>query len=183
MTRLTRLFKQTRGSMRPTLDDIFYAVLEAFDIDDETYRNIKDSREALAVSVRQVICWIGQKSYGYSQHEIGLYLGLNHSTVWHNKMRAEDYMSYDKDYKVCVNKALSILYAKEEEIQKEYSINGWVARDGYDDSLAFFTVKKPKRIEDMWLAEDYCYSLPKEAFPQITWDCEPQECEMTLRLK
>lgn len=170
--------------MRPTLDDIFYAVLEACDTDEETYRNLKDSRDALAVLIRQMVCWIGQETYGYSQPKIGQYLGLNHSTVWHNKMKAQDYMSYDKEYKLCVNKALSILYAKEEdEGQKEYSINGWVARDGYDDSLSFFTVKKPKRFEDMWLAEDYCYSLPKEAFPQITWESEPVECEMTLRLK
>ena len=52
--------------MRPTLDDMFYAVLEVFDIDDETYRNIKDSRESLAVSVRQLISFyprISQKPY------------------------------------------------------------------------------------------------------------------------
>ena len=78
--------------MKPTLEDIFYAVLEAFDINEETYRNIQKSRKSLAVSVRQVICWIGQNTYGYTQNEIGLYLGLDHSTVWHNKMKVEDYI-------------------------------------------------------------------------------------------
>lgn len=113
--------------MKPTLDDIFHAVLEAFNIDDETYRNIKESRVRLAVSVRQVFCWIGQNTYGYTQNAIGLYLGLEHSTVWHNKMKAQDYMSYDKDYTMRVNKALSILSAKEEEEgQKEYSVSGWI---------------------------------------------------------
>ena len=169
--------------MRPTLDDIFYAVLEAFDIDDDTYRNIKDSRKNLAVSVRQVFCWIGQNTYGYSQNEIGLYLGLNRSTVWHNKTKAQDYMSYDKGYKMRINKALSILYVKEEEEkQKEYSISGWVARDD-DDFLNFYTVERPDRHDGMWTNRSYCYSLPQEAFPQITWESEPQECEMTLRLK
>lgn len=170
--------------MRPTLDDIFYAVLEAFDIDDETYRNIKDSREALAVSVRQVICWIGQKSCGYSQSEIGGYLGLNHSTVWHNKMRAEDYMSYDKDYKMCVNKALSILYAKEEE-QKECSINGWVTRDEDGDLTVFSDKPIRETFSDginFWCGEEP-RGLDPSLFPQITWENEPVECEMTLRLK
>ena len=172
--------------MRPTLDDIFYAVLEAFDIDDETYRNIKDSRESLAVSVRQVICWIGQNTYGYSQNKIGLYLGLNHSTVWHNKMKAQDYMSYDKDYKMCVNRALSILYAKEgDENQRECSISGWVVRDE-DGELTVFSDKPIRETfsDDMsfWCGEEP-RGLDPSLFPQITWESEPQECEMNLRLK
>lgn len=172
--------------MRPTLDDIFYAVLEAFDIDDETYRNIKDSRECLAVSVRQVVCWIGQNTYGYSQDKIGLFLGLNHSTVWHNKMKAQDYMSYDKDYKMCVNKALSILYAKEEEEeQKECSISGWVVRDE-DGELTVFSDKPIRETFSdgisFWCGEEP-RGLDPSLFPQITWESEPQECEMTLRLK
>ena len=172
--------------MRPTLDDIFYAVLEAFDIDDETYGNIKDSRERLAVSVRQVICWIGQNTYGYSQNEIGRYLGLNHSTVWHNKIKAQDYMYYDKDYKMCVNKALSILYAKEEcGGQRECSISGWVVRDE-DGELTVFS-DKPKREAFSDGISFGCGEEPRgldpSLFPQITWESEPQECEMTLRLK
>jgi hypothetical protein len=172
--------------MRPTLDDIFYAVLEAFDIDDETYRNIKDSRESLAVSVRQVICWIGQNTYGYSQNKIGLYLGLNHSTVWHNKMKAQDYMSYDKDYKMCVYKALTILYAKEEEGgQKECSISGWVVRDEDGDLTVFSDKPIRETFSDgisFWCGEEP-RGLDPSLFPQITWESEPQECEMNLRLK
>ena len=169
--------------MRPTLDDIFYAVLEVFDINDETYRNIKDSRESLAVSVRQVVCWIGQK-YGYSQNEIGLYLGLNHSTVWHNKMKVEDYMSYDKDYKMRVNKALSILCAKEEE-QKECSTSGWVVRDE-DGELTVFSDKPTRETFSegisFWCGAE-ARGLDPSRFPQITWESEPQECEITIRLK
>ena len=172
--------------MKPTLDDIFYAVLEAFDINEETYRNIQKSRKSLAVSVRQVICWIGQNTYGYTQNEIGLYLGLDHSTVLHNKMKVEDYMSYDKDYKMCVNKALSILSAKEEkEEQKECSIGGWVARDE-DGALTVFS-DKPTRENFSEDTSVWCGAKPIELdpalFPQITWESEPQEGEMTLRLK
>lgn len=168
--------------MKPTLDDIFHAVLEAFDIYEETYRNIKDSRVRLALSVRQVICWIGHNIYGYSQKEIGLYLGLNHSTVWHNKMKAQDYMSYDKDYKMCVNKALSILCAKG---QKECSISGWVVRDE-DGELTVFSDKPIKETfsdgTSFWCGEEPI-GLDVSLFPQITWESEPQECKITIRLK
>ena len=172
--------------MKPTLDDIFYAVLEAFDIDDETYRNIKDSRENLAVSVRQVVCWIGQNTYGYTQNAIGLYLGLNHSTVCHNKKKAQDYMSYDSSYKICVNKALSILSAKEEEEgQKEYSVSGWIVRDE-DGELTVFSDKPMRKTfsggKSFWYGEE-TIGLDISLFPQITCESEPQECEMILRLK
>ena len=171
--------------MKPTLDDIFHAVLEAYDIDDETYRNIKESRVSLAVSVRQVFCWIGQKIYGYTQNAIGLYLGLEHSTVWHNKMKAQDYMSYDSSYKTCVNKALSILSAKEEEEQKEYSVSGWIVRDE-DGELTVFSDKPMRKTfsggKSFWYGEEPV-GLDISLFPQITCESEPQECEMTLRLK
>ena len=172
--------------MKPTLEDIFYAVLEAFDINEETYRNIQKSRKSLAVSVRQVICWIGQNTYGYTQNAIGLYLGLDHSTVCLNKMKAQDYISYDNSYKMCVNKALSILSAKEEEEeQKECSIGGWVARDE-DGALTVFS-DKPTRENFLEDTSVWCGAKPIELdpalFPQSTWESEPQECEMTLRLK
>ena len=171
--------------MRPTLEDIYYAVLEAFDIDDETYRNIQKSKKGLAVSVRQVICWIGQNKYGYTQNAIGLYLGLDHSTVWHNKMKAQDYMCYDNSYKILVNKALSILSVKEKEEQKEYYISGWIARDE-DGGLTFFSDKPTRETfshgMSVWCGEGLSI-LYTSLFPQITWESEPQECEMTLRLK
>lgn len=172
--------------MRPTLDDIFHAVLEALDIDDETYRNIKESRVPLAMSVRQVICWIGQNAYGYTQNEMGLYLGLNHSTVCHNKKKAQDYMSYDSSYKTCVNKALSILSAKEEEEgQKEYSVSGWIVRDE-DGELTVFSDKPIRKTfsggKSFWYGEEPV-GLDISLFPQITCESEPQECEMTIRLK
>lgn len=172
--------------MKPTLEDIFYAVLEAFDINEETYRNIQKSRKSLAVSVRQVICWIGQNTYGYTQNAIGLYLGLDHSTVWHNKMKAQDYMCYDNSYKIRVNNALSILSVKEEEEeQKEYSISGWVARDEVG-GLTFFSdkpIREPFSFDrSVWCGEVSSVLAPS-LFPQITWESEPQECEMTLRLK
>lgn len=170
--------------MTPTLDDIFYSVLEAFDIDDETYRNIKDTRETLATSIRQVICWIGQNTYGYSQNNIGQYLGLDHSTVWYNKKKADDYMSYDKSYRMCVDKALSIICAKEDE-QKECSIIGYIARDK-DGDLTVFS-NRPTRDTFSDGMSFWCGEEPRELnpsnFPQVTYESEPVECEITLRLK
>lgn len=171
--------------MKPTLEDIFYAVLEAFDINEETYRNIQKSRKSLAVSVRQVICWIGQNTYGYTQNAIGLYLGLDHSTVCHNKMKVGDYISYDKDYKIRVNKALSTLCAKEKEEQKECSIGGWIVRDEDGDLTVFSDKPIRETFSDgisFWCGEEP-RGLNPSLFPQITWESEPQECKITLRLK
>lgn len=171
--------------MKPTLEDIFYAVLEAFDINEETYRNIQKSRKSLAVSVRQVICWIGQNTYGYTQNAIGLYLGLDHSTVCHNKMKVGDYISYDKDYKIRVNKALSTLCAKEKEEQKECSIGGWIVRDEDGDLTVFSDKPIRETFSDgisFWCGEEP-RGLNPSLFPQIKWESEPQECEITLRLK
>ena len=138
------------------------------------------------MSVRQVVCWIGQNTYGYTQNAIGLYLGLNHSTVCHNKKKAQDYMSYDSSYKICVNKALSILSAKEEEEgQKEYSVSGWIVRDE-DGELTVFSDKPMRKTfsggKSFWYGEEPI-GLDISLFPQITCESEPQECEMILRLK
>ena len=169
--------------MRPTLDDIFYAVLEAWDTDEETYRNLKDSRERLAVSVRQVICLIAQDC-GYSQSQIGLYLGLNHSTVWHNKKMCKDYMAYDKEYKLVVYKALTLLYEKE-DAQIETTIKGFITRDE-NGKLTLWDENPPERDAfsngvGFWFGE--CpRDIDPALFPQITWENEPQECEIKITL-
>ena len=168
--------------MIPTLDDIFQAVLEAWDIDKETYHGLKNSRDRLAVSVRQLVCWLGQR-YGYTQSRVGLYLGITHSTVWHNKKMCEDYMTYDKDYKLVVYKALTSLYEKE-NIQEEITVSWLITRDERGD-LTLWS-EEPSRNpfanrEGFWFGESP--RLDPALFPQITWENEPQECEIKITLK
>ena len=101
-------------------------------------------------------------------------------------MKAQDYMYYDNSYKMRVNKALSILSAKEEEEgQKEYSVSGWIVRDE-DGELTVFSDKPMRKTfsggKSFWYGEEPV-ELDISLFPQITCESEPQECEMTLRLK
>ena len=169
--------------MRPTLDDIFYAVLEAWDTDEETYRNIKDSRESLAVSIRQVFVWIAQE-YEYSQPKIGTYLGMAACSVFHNKKMCKDYMSYDAEYLAIVNKALVILYEKE-NIQTETTIKGIITRDEDGDLTLWEELPKkytPSNGMGIWYGASP-RKINRAFFPQITWESEPQECEVIIKLK
>ena len=170
--------------MKITLNDIFYATLEAWDTDEETYRNIKDSRERLALSIRQVVCWIGQ-GYGYSQPQIGQYLGITHSTVCHNKKICEDYMTYDARYKSIVNKAVELLCEKE-GICIGATISGFVSRDE-DGELTLWNETPPVREFYSNGVGFWCGECPRELeptlFPQITWETGPQECEIKITLK
>ena len=69
-------------------------------------------------------------------------------------------------------------------------VKGWVARNEGDDQLLFGD--KPKRgnrrdhTEDYWILSnkvpvDYnVWSLPSEMFPDIKWEDEPVEVEITI---
>lgn len=169
--------------MRPTLQLIFDATLNVVGMSKVEYERVKKSHYEKPLMIRQIVSLLGQK-YGYSLHKIGDFLDIAHCTVHHQREKAKGFYEYEKEYASMVDDVMLIVNNEmTKDAPREEKISGWIARDGYDDSLSFFTVKKPKRVEDMWLAEDYCYSLPKEAFPQITWESEPVECEMTLRLK
>lgn len=63
-------------------------------------------------------------------------------------------------------------------------IQGWVARDV--DGLLFFYSNKPKR----YFIGEYSHwkgivinSIPKQLFPDLTWESEPQECEIIIKRK
>lgn len=173
--------------MNPTLDDIFYASLEAWDTDEETYRNLKYSREALAVNIRQFVCWLAQRN-GYSLHEIGQYLGIDHSTVHHNKKKVEDYLSYDTEYISLLNKAMKIIdkNKEREEVQvKEVAIKGYISRD--EDNTLTLWEKEPirdkfKNGEGYWFGESP-RDLDPTLFPWITWSTKPQPCEIIVKIK
>ena len=71
---------------------------------------------------------------------------------------------------------------------EEYKIKGWVARDraeGEDGTNLYFGWKKPKRLGDesfiTWVDFGDFISLPKEMFPNLTWEDEPSEVELTIK--
>ncbi len=180
MTRLTRLFKQTRGSMRPTFDEIYEAVLDTLNICKEVYERAGRSRFAPIVKARQIICYVARK-VGYTTLDIGERLGLHHATVLHHSKKAEGYATYEEEYATDVNNILNRLSIP----NKQCTIVGYVVRDE-DGQLTLFS-DKPNRDrfqqgEGFW-SGDCPRELNPSLFPQITWGSEPQECELTLRLK
>lgn len=80
---------------------------------------------------------------------------------------------------------------KHEKDAEETVINGWVARNKYNEP--FLYTSKPHRINcgivfcehtDAWSSDDLSFfPLDKDLFPNITWDNEPQEYEIIIKRK
>lgn len=66
---------------------------------------------------------------------------------------------------------------------EEVTIDGWVARDR--DGDIYIYRNKPTREDDIWLDDDApnLISLQKSSFPSLTWDSDPIEVELTIKLK
>lgn len=64
------------------------------------------------------------------------------------------------------------------------TIRGWVARENVDNSLFLFQ-NPPKRVGDVWLDFKSHFSnffiIPPSLFPEITWESEPVEVEITIK--
>lgn len=66
----------------------------------------------------------------------------------------------------------------------DYNIKGYIARDA--DGALFFHSKKPTRFNcegiKYWIG-GYRFLLPKykESFPELTWEDDPVEIEMTIK--
>lgn len=59
-------------------------------------------------------------------------------------------------------------------------ISGWVARDA--DGDMFLYQNEPNRIEITWFGY-MMHSLPKDSFPDLTWDDDPIEVELIIKRK
>lgn len=97
--------------MRPSLKQIFDEVLRANGMSEEYYNENKKSRLQKIITIRQIVSLVGQ-DYGYSQQRIGDFLGLDHSSIYHNKMMAKQYCECEKEYAEMVAKVTSELNKK-----------------------------------------------------------------------
>ena len=60
-------------------------------------------------------------------------------------------------------------------------LKGWVAKDE-DGGIFFHLDNKPKRREWFWNQSLFsCFILPKDSFPDLTWEDEP--IEVTIEIK
>ena len=97
--------------MMPSLKQIFDEVLCANGMSEEYYNENKKSRLQKIIAIRQVVSLVGQ-DYGYSQQRIGDFLGIDHSTVYHNKKMAIQYCECEEEYAEMVLKVMSELNKK-----------------------------------------------------------------------
>ena len=129
------------------------------------------------VEARQIVCYVGVH-YGYRQYEIADFLNIDISTVHHHKKNSEGYCSYDKSF---ANKVYSVM-SRFENMRFYHRENGYVARDEEDSTLSFFR-EKPIERDGVWTSDKRSYCLPKDYFPQVSYEDSPISCELTLRLR
>ena len=70
---------------------------------------------------------------------------------------------------------------------QEYKIKGWVARDKDGQLCIFYDGDKPHRGEcNSWWYPEYCLegdcmTIDDDMFPDLTWESEPIEVELTIK--
>lgn len=163
------------------LEEIKRVTLDYFGINEYIFDKATKSKIAHFVRPRQIISYIASEC-GYRPTDIGKMLKVTYPTITYHKENVEVYMRVDKEYKKYVEDIMHRLMLS----RVEYTLEGWLTRDKEEDGgFLYFTVgEKPKKDTDkeIWVINDgMMFDAPKEAFPQITWECEPWRCEMTLK--
>lgn len=65
---------------------------------------------------------------------------------------------------------------EKEKIKVNWTIQGWIARDS---ELGLFS-EKPSKGNELWMGNLICL-LPKEMFPELTWESEPILVDITFK--
>lgn len=76
--------------------------------------------------------------------------------------------------------ALGKQFGNSEQVDADTVIQGWVARDF--DGDVFLYQNEPDRNEIAWNGY-MMHSLPVDSFPNLTWDSDPIEVEITIKRK
>ena len=63
-------------------------------------------------------------------------------------------------------------------IKINWTLQGWIARD---EELMLFR-EKPNKGTHKWFGYPIC-KLPDDMFPELTWDSEPIEVDITFKKK
>lgn len=75
---------------------------------------------------------------------------------------------------------------REDKQKPEAKLTGWVARDSeynpYSGLGLILFNKKPRKSYDCW-SGDIVTHLPWKLFPDLKWNDEPMEVEITIRKK
>lgn len=65
-------------------------------------------------------------------------------------------------------------------MNEEYKIKGWVARDS-DGSLTLCKAKPQRYMNDCWVNAEEYFPLGSQIFPELTFEDEPIEVELTIK--
>lgn len=65
-------------------------------------------------------------------------------------------------------------------MNEEYKIKGWVARDS-DGSLTLCKVKPSRYENGCWVSGEEYFPLRRALFPELSFDDEPIEVELTIK--
>ena len=174
--------------MRPTLDEILSASLEALGYDRKYWKSVKNRRLPEAVKVKQFVAYLGHEIEGYPMTRIGAFLGLSHATISGHYHNARFFLQHEPDYREAMDNALEII-DRLKGAQKHVTIRGWVARDGEcecDNIYVYSEAPRRSKESNAWLVPHplcHFWKLPKDSFAHITWESEPQEAEITIKLK
>lgn len=66
--------------------------------------------------------------------------------------------------------------------KKAQKMNGWVARECFAGDLIFFHGDKPVRVGSCWNGRK-AWHLDDSLFPDLKWEDEPVEVEITIKRK
>lgn len=173
--------------MRPTLDEILSASLEALGYDRQYWKSVKNRKLPDAVKVKQFVTYLGYEIEGYPMTRIGAFLGLSHATISSHYHNAKFFLQHEQDYREAMDNALKIIDSIE-GAQKYVTIRGWLARDGEcecDNIYVYSEAPRRSKESNAWMVSHplcHFWKLPKDSYPHITWESEPQEAEITIKL-
>ena len=116
---------------------------------------------------------------------VGYAMDVNNDrlSTYPEAIRPQLYPEYDMDDLANAFEAGAQFALGKQEKDADAVIQGWVARDMNDNLYVY--CHKPKRnlMECLWEGEIVNIPIYNDTFPELTWESEPQECEIIIKRK
>lgn len=155
--------------MKPNLEHILTASLDALGLNHLTWRLHNKTRLASIVRAKQLYCLLAFEE-GYSHNEIGRHIGLHRTSVIHHINTFRDHCDIYPDCSDLLEEARSLI-PDCEGAQRSHKISAWLAR--CHTRLLVISPNRPTSVSGYWVSEGSRPYNPQEAFPQITYQSGP----------
>lgn len=163
------------NSTRPSLSKILRATLHVQNIDWATWKEIRSTRKAEAITVMQAVSAIARQ-YGYRHVTIASYLQRDRTTIIHSIETFKNRHKIYQDYKDLYDKIMEILTYQHSHMRSAY-----LAR--CKSGALIICPDLPERTEGFWLSPGARIFEDQKAFPQITWEKEPVKINVTVTIE